>query len=86
MRDLLRRLGEHQAAAGIGAVEAAARQIVEQRFVIELRIVAAQRKLEAILSLGRAVTRTGRATRFVENRRDVAQERDGLGGRQSRRH
>ena len=75
MRDLLRRLGQHQAPAGIGAVEAAARQIVEQRFVIELRIVSAQGELEAVLSLGRAMTGAGRASGFVENRRDVAQKR-----------
>ena len=71
VRDFLRRFCEHQALAGIGAVEAPARQVVEQRFVIELRIVSAQRKLEAVLSLRRTVTGAGRASGFVENRRDV---------------
>ncbi len=37
VRDLLRRLGQHQAAARVGAIEAAAGEIVEQRLVIELR-------------------------------------------------
>ena len=57
VRHLLCRLGEHQAAAGIGAIEAAAGEIVEQRLVVELRIVAAQRELEPVLPLGRAVAR-----------------------------
>src|SRR4029078_13583492 len=67
--------GEHQALAGIGAVEAASRQVVEQRFVVELRIVSAQGELEAVLPLGGAMARPSRADDFVENRRDVTEER-----------
>ena len=38
---LLSRLGEHQTARRIGTIEAAAGEIVEQGFVVELRVVAA---------------------------------------------
>ena len=82
VRDLLRRFGEHQAARRLGAIEAAAGEIVEQRFVIELRIVAAQRELETVLPLGRAVAGARCAADFIEDRRDVAQE--GRIGRQQR--
>jgi len=56
---LLRRLSEHEAARRVGTIEAAARQIVQQRLVIELRIVAAQRELEPVLALGGSMTRAG---------------------------
>ncbi len=76
MRHLLRGLGEHQAAAGIGAIEAAAGEIVEQRFVVELRIVAAQRELESVLAFRRAVAGARRAAHLIQDRRDIAEKRN----------
>ena len=76
MRHFLGRLGEHQAAPGIGAIEAAAREIVKQGLVIELGIVAAEGELEAVLALGRAVAGAGGAAHLIEDGRDVAQKRD----------
>ena len=81
---LHRRLGEHQRARGLGAVEAPAGHVVEQRLVVELRIVAAQRQLEAVLALGRAVAGARGAADLVHRGQDVADEGDGgrgVGGR-----
>jgi hypothetical protein len=77
---LLRGLSQHQAARRFGAIEPAAGEIVEQGLVVELRVVAAQRQLESVLAFGRAVARTRRAARLVQNGRDIAQKRDGFGG------
>ncbi len=76
MRHFLGGLGEHEAAPRVGAIEPPAREIVEQGFVVELRIVAAQGELEAVLALGRAVTRSRGAAHLIEDGRYVAQERD----------
>ena len=81
VRHLLRGLGEHQAACRIGAIEAAAGQIVEQRFVIELGIIPAKRELESVLPLRRAVAGSRSATYFVQHRLHIANKADlrGLG-------
>ena len=82
--DLHRRLGEHQRARGLGAVEAPAGHVVQQRLVVELRVVAAQRQLEAVLALGGAVAGTRGAADLVHRGQDVADEGDGgcgVGGR-----
>ena len=76
VRHFLGGLGEHQAAARIGPVEAASGKIVEQRLVVEFRVVTAQRELEAVLAFGRSVTGARRAADLVEDRRDIAQECD----------
>ena len=76
---LHRRLGEHQRARGLGAVEAPAGHVVQQRLVVELRVVAAQRQLEAVLALGRAVAGARGAADLVHGGQDVADEGDGLG-------
>src|SRR5260370_6728182 len=76
MGDFLCGLCEHEAASRVGAVEAAAREIVEQGFVIELGIVAAEREFEAVLALGSTVTLARSAAHFVEDGRHVAQKRD----------
>src|ERR1039457_2898284 len=65
VRHLLRWLGQHQAARRVGTIETAAGQIVEESFVVELRVVAAKRELKAILALGCAVTCSGSAGCFV---------------------
>ena len=77
VRDLHRRLGEHQRARGLGAVEAAAGHVVEERLVVELRVVAAERELEAVLALGRAVAGARGAADLVHRGEDVADEGDG---------
>ncbi len=76
MRHFLGWLSEHEAASRVGAIEPPAREIVEQGLVIELRIVAAQGELEAVLALGRAVTRSRGAAYLIEDGRYVAQECD----------
>ena len=81
MGHLLGGLGEQEAAAGIGAIEPAAGEVVEQRFVVELRVVAAEGKFEAVLAFGGAVAGAGGAAGLVEHGGDVAQERDGGLGR-----
>ena len=74
MGHLLGGLGQHQAAGRIGAIEAAARHVVEERLVVEAGIVAPQRELEAVLPLGRAVADALGATHLVDDRQDVLQE------------
>ena len=59
-------------AARIGAVETASGEIIEQGFVIELRVVTAQRKLEPVLTFGRAVTGAGCTAGLIQNGRDIA--------------
>ena len=59
------RLEQHQAAFRGGAVEAPAVEVVGQGAVVEQRIVAAQRQLEAVLALGRAVAGAGVAAQLA---------------------
>ena len=67
-------------AGGLGAIEAATGEVIEQRLVIELGVVAAQGKLEAVLAFGSAVTGAGGAAGLVEDGGDVTQEGDRIGG------
>ena len=85
VRRLLGGLGQHEAARRFGAVEAAAGEIVKQRFVVEARVIAAQRQLEPVLAFGRAVASAGRAAHLVEDGRNIAQEGDVLGARSAGR-
>ncbi len=59
---------------GSDAIEAASGKIVQQRLIIELGIVAAQRELESVLAFRRAVARARRAADLVQDRRHIAQE------------
>ena len=74
VRKLLSGLGEHEAAGRVGAVEPPPGEIIEQRFIIKLRIVPSQRELEAVLAFCSAVTSPGRAADLVQDRRHIAQE------------
>ena len=71
----LGRLGYHQALGGRGAVDPAAGNFIKQGGVVELRVISAQRQLEAVLALGRTVAGARRASDLVENRHDVAHKR-----------
>ena len=70
------RLQQDEAASRIGAIETAAGDVVDQAVVVKLRIIAAQRQLEAVLPLGGAVAGPGGAADFVQDGLDVAHERD----------
>src|SRR5207247_979536 len=76
MRYLLGGLGKHQAAGRVGAVEAAAGEVVEERFVVKLGVVAAQREFETIFTLGGSVAGPRGAAHFVQYGRDVAEKSD----------
>ena len=80
VRDLHRRLGEHQRTGGLGAVEAPSRHVVEQGLVVELGVVAAQRELEAVLALGGAMAGARGAADLVHDWQHVADEGHRFGG------
>ncbi len=78
MRDALRRLEQHQALGGQGPVEPAARDVVDERPVVEQRVVPAQRKLEAGPARLRAVARPLIAADLSQDGDDFADEIDRL--------
>ena len=67
-------LEQHQARVRGDAVEAAAFEVVGERAVVEDRIVAAQRQLEAVLALRGAVAGAGVAAHARQRRHHVADE------------
>ena len=68
VRHVGRRLEQHQAVAGRGRIDPPRGKVVGECAMIEDRIVAAERELEAVLALGRTVARAGVAARPREHR------------------
>ena len=68
------RLEQHQALLGHRPIEAPGGEVVGQRTMIEQRIVAAERELEAVLALGRAVAGAGVAAELRHGRHHVVHE------------
>ena len=71
-----RGLEEHEAVVGAGEIHAPGTVIIGERANVVDRIVAAQGKLEAVLSLRRAVTGALIAAHLGQERIDVADEVD----------
>ena len=80
------RLLQHQGIVDIHPVEPASAEIVDQRLVVDLGIVSAQRQLEAILALGRAVTGALVATGPCQDGFDFADESDRRAGESRHGH
>jgi hypothetical protein len=76
VRDRTDGLQQHQTLVRLDAVEPAAPQVVDQRVVIGIRIVAAEGEFESLFALGRAVAGAGVAADAGEERLDVAHESD----------
>ena len=77
MRNALSGLEEHEALGGIGPVEAPAGEVIHQRRVIKLRVVAAERQAKAVFPLGGAMTGAARAADLVDDGLHVPDEAHG---------
>ena len=67
-------LGKDQTAARIARNNASALRLSSERVKVAVRVVASQRKLEALLARGGAVARAGVATGLGQHRLDVVTE------------
>ena len=70
------RLEQQQAVSGAAGKSAAAAVFLDQRLVVELRLEAEQRQLEAVLAARLAVAAAGVAAELGEDRHDLVGEVD----------